>query len=121
MSPATTVDCQCGSSQQANHFVANLITAGAIDVGIACGVEMMSRVGLGANVMNGPGVPRPDDWTSTCPTSSRAPSGSPRTGTSAVTDVDAFALRSQQRTRGPAWDEGRFDAGDVRDRGCLGA
>ncbi len=52
---ATTVDCQCGSAQQANHFVANLITAGAIDVGIGCGVEAMSRVPLGANVFNGPG------------------------------------------------------------------
>lgn len=47
---ATTVDCQCGSSQQANHMVANLITAGAIDAGIACGVEHMSKVWLGANV-----------------------------------------------------------------------
>ena len=57
---ATTVDCQCGSAQQANHFVANLISAGAIDVGIACGVEAMSRVGLGANAFNGPGKSRPD-------------------------------------------------------------
>src|SRR6201997_2677105 len=46
---ATTVDCQCGSGQQANHLVAGLIAAGAIDVGIACGIEAMSRVGLGAN------------------------------------------------------------------------
>src|SRR5919106_3355250 len=58
----TTVDCQCGSSQQANHFVAGLIAAGAIDVGIACGIEAMSRVGLGANVLNGPGNPRPESW-----------------------------------------------------------
>jgi acetyl-CoA C-acetyltransferase len=47
---ATTVDCQCGSSQQANHMIANLITAGAVDSGIACGVEHMSKVWLGANV-----------------------------------------------------------------------
>ena len=46
---ATTVDCQCGSAQQANHLIAGLIAAGAIDVGVACGVEAMSRVGLGAN------------------------------------------------------------------------
>src|SRR5918911_3747154 len=59
---ATTVDCQCGSAQQANHFVANLISAGAIDVGIACGVEAMSRVGLGMNVMNGPGSSKPDNF-----------------------------------------------------------
>jgi acetyl-CoA C-acetyltransferase len=54
---ATTIDCQCGSSQQANHMVANLITAGAIDTGLACGVEHMSKVWLGAN------VPRVDDTT----------------------------------------------------------
>jgi acetyl-CoA C-acetyltransferase len=59
---ATTVDCQCGSSQQANNFVNNLIAAGAIDVGIACGVEAMSRVGLGMNAMNGPGRSRPADF-----------------------------------------------------------
>src|SRR5580700_9826641 len=46
---ASTVDCQCGSSQQANGLIAGLIAAGAIDVGIACGIEAMSRVGLGAN------------------------------------------------------------------------
>jgi acetyl-CoA acetyltransferase len=46
---ATTIDCQCGSAQQANHLIAGLIATGAIDVGIACGIEAMSRVGLGAN------------------------------------------------------------------------
>ncbi|MDZ4277939.1 MAG: steroid 3-ketoacyl-CoA thiolase, partial [Dehalococcoidia bacterium] len=59
---ATTVDCQCGSGQQANHFVAGLIAAGAIDIGIACGVEAMSRVPLGANVQNGPGYFQPPEW-----------------------------------------------------------
>jgi len=59
---ATTVDCQCGSGQQANHFIAGLIAAGAIDVGVGCGVEAMSRVGLGANAFNGPGSPRMEDW-----------------------------------------------------------
>ncbi len=47
---ATTIDAQCGSSQQANHMVANLISAGAIDVGMATGVEHMSKIWLGANV-----------------------------------------------------------------------
>ena len=56
---ATTIDCQCGSSQQANHLVADVIASGAVDVAIACGVEAMSRVGLGANVVNGPGRPFP--------------------------------------------------------------
>jgi acetyl-CoA C-acetyltransferase len=54
---ATTVDCQCGSSQQANHMVNNLIAAGAIDIGLATGVEHMSKVWLGAN------VPRVDETT----------------------------------------------------------
>src|ERR1700675_627836 len=46
---ATTVDCQCGSGQQANHLIAGLIAIGAIDIGIGCGIEAMSRIGLGAN------------------------------------------------------------------------
>jgi acetyl-CoA C-acetyltransferase len=58
----TTVDSQCGSSQQANHLVNALVKDGSIDVGIACGVEHMSHVGLGANVINGPGFFQPDDW-----------------------------------------------------------
>lgn len=59
---ATTVDTQCGSGQQANHMVSAFIKAGSFDVGIACGVEAMSRVGLGANVINGPGYFQPDNW-----------------------------------------------------------
>lgn len=47
---ATTVDSQCGSSQQANHMIANMITAGVVDSGMACGVEQMSAVWLGAAV-----------------------------------------------------------------------
>ena len=60
--PATSVDRQCGSSQQANHMIAGLIAAGAIDVGIACGVETMTRVGLGENVFHGPGRPYIEPW-----------------------------------------------------------
>jgi len=56
----TTVDAQCGSSLQAVNVVAGLIAAGAIDVGIACGVESMSRAPLGSNVR--PADPRPADW-----------------------------------------------------------
>ena len=47
---ATTIDCQCGSSQQANHMIHNMIAAGVIGTGMACGVEHMSKVWLGANV-----------------------------------------------------------------------
>src|SRR5829696_4809333 len=59
---ATTIDAQCGSAQQATHLVAGLVSAGAIDVGIACGVEAMSRVPLGANIGQDVGRPKPDSW-----------------------------------------------------------
>jgi acetyl-CoA C-acetyltransferase len=58
----TTIDAQCGSAQQANHLISAMIKAGSIDCGIASGVESMSRVGLGKNVMNGPGFFLPKDW-----------------------------------------------------------
>src|ERR1700744_4092205 len=45
--PGTTIDRQCGSSQQAAHFAAQGVLAGAYDVVIACGIESMSRVPLG--------------------------------------------------------------------------
>src|SRR2546430_1209462 len=58
--PATTVDRQCGSSQQALHFAANLIQSGVCDVTIAGGVESMSRVPMGSNAVS-PGVPFPPE------------------------------------------------------------
>jgi acetyl-CoA acetyltransferase family protein len=54
--PGTTVDRQCGSSQQAAHFAAQGVIAGSYDVAIACGVECMSRVPMGSNGA-GPGQP----------------------------------------------------------------
>ena len=54
--PGTTVDRQCGSSQQAIHFAAQGVIAGSYDVAIACGVECMSRVPMGSNGA-GPGKP----------------------------------------------------------------
>src|SRR5688500_18055535 len=53
--PATTVDRQCGSSQQAVHFAAQGVIAGAYDIAIACGVEVMSRVPLASNAKGGSG------------------------------------------------------------------
>src|SRR5438105_12262076 len=53
----TTIDRQCGSSQQAAHFAAQGVMAGAYDVVIAAGVEVMTRVPMGATVMSGPGLP----------------------------------------------------------------
>ena len=61
--PATTVDRQCGSSQQAIHFAANLIQAGVCDVTIAGGVESMTRVQMGSTVVQGPGHPFPPELT----------------------------------------------------------
>jgi len=105
---ATTIDCQCGSAQQANHFVSNLVAVGAIDVGIACGIEAMSRVGLGANVFNGPGSSRPDDFPWDMPDQFGA---AERIATKyGVTrkEVDALGLASRQNAA-KAWAEGRFD------------
>ena len=51
--PATTIDRQCGSSQQAVHFAAQGVQAGAYDIVVACGVESMSRVPMGSNVGEG--------------------------------------------------------------------
>ncbi len=55
--PGTTVDRQCGSSQQAVHFAAQGVMSGAYDVVIACGVENMSRVPMGSSTQQGPGKP----------------------------------------------------------------
>ena len=55
--PGTTVDRQCGSSQQAAHFAAQGVLAGTYDIAIACGVECMTRVPMGSNGANGPGKP----------------------------------------------------------------
>src|ERR1700731_1510163 len=58
--PAPTVDRQCGSSQQAIHFAANLIQSGVCDITIAGGVESMSRVPMGSNAVS-PGAPFPPE------------------------------------------------------------
>jgi len=55
--PASTVDFQCGSSQQTIHLAAGLIASGAADVVLAGGVESMSRVPMWSNYENGPGTP----------------------------------------------------------------
>jgi acetyl-CoA acyltransferase len=57
--PATTIDRQCGSSQQAAHFAAQGVMAGAYDLAIACGVESMTRVPMGSSAQ-APGFPFPD-------------------------------------------------------------
>ncbi|HTR70124.1 MAG TPA: steroid 3-ketoacyl-CoA thiolase, partial [Mycobacteriales bacterium] len=103
----TTVDCQCGSAQQANHFIAGLIAADAIDIGIACGVEMMSRVGLGANVMGGPGVPRPDGWDLDLPDQFTGADRIAKDFGISRADLDEWGVLSQKKAA-QAWAEERF-------------
>ena len=55
--PGTTVDRQCGSSQQAIHFAAQGVISGAYDIAIAGGVESMTRIPMGASYAQGPGAP----------------------------------------------------------------
>ena len=105
---ATTIDCQCGSAQQANHFVNNLISADAIDVGIACGVEAMSRVGLGANAVNGPGRSRPETFPWDMPDQFGAAERIANKRGITREEVDALGLASQQKAA-RAVAEGRFE------------
>ena len=106
---ATTIDCQCGSAQQANNMINNLIAADAIDVGIACGVEAMSRVGLGANAYNGPGRSKPDDFPWDMPDQFGAAERISAKYGITRDDVDWLGLVSQQKAA-VAWEEGRFDS-----------
>lgn len=103
----TMVDAQCGSGQQAAHLVNDMITAGTIDVGIAAGVEAMSRIPLGANVPEGMGDPRPADWTIDMPNQFEAADRIARNRGLTRADLDAFGLASQRKAR-VAVDEGRF-------------
>ncbi|MFG2437475.1 thiolase family protein [Streptomyces sp. NPDC048508] len=110
--PATTVDRQCGSSQQAVHFAAQGVMSGAYDIVVACGVESMSRVPMWSNVPAGkdpfgPGV------------AERYPEGLVPQGISAELiaakwgisreRMDAYAVESHRRAA-EAWDSGLFDA-----------
>ncbi|CDP88221.1 MULTISPECIES: steroid 3-ketoacyl-CoA thiolase [Mycolicibacterium] len=101
---ATSIDCQCGSAQQANHLVAGLIATGAIDIGIACGIEAMSRVGLGANG----GGARAASWDIDLPNQFEAAERIAKRRGITRADVDALGLASQNRAK-QAWAEGRFD------------
>ncbi|MFC9514887.1 thiolase family protein [Nocardiaceae bacterium NPDC056970] len=97
--PATTIDRQCGSSQQAAHFAAQGVIAGAYDIVIACGVESMSRIPMGTSPIgqdaSGPGI------------AARYPDGLVHQGISAELisarwkldreSLDAYAAQSHQR------------------------
>jgi acetyl-CoA acyltransferase len=109
--PAVTVDRQCGSSQQAIHFAAQGVIAGAYDVVIASGIESMSRIPIGSQAAGqdflGPGV------------AARYPEGLVPQGISAELiakrwnlsreQLDVFAAESHRRAAA-AWSDGRFAA-----------
>jgi len=106
-----TLDAQCGSAQQAAHLVAGLIAADAIGVGIACGVEAMSRVPLGTAALRGQadaGSPRPASWDIDMPNQFVAAERIARRRGFSRADIDAFGLRSQTLAQA-AWAQGRFD------------
>jgi acetyl-CoA C-acetyltransferase len=104
----TTIDCACGSSQQAVHLVAGLIAAGGVDAGIGCGVESMSRVFLGAALAPDTGLPTPDSWTLDLPDQFTAAERIAERRGITREQVDALGLASQRRAAA-AWAEGRFD------------
>ncbi len=124
---ASTVDSQCGSSQQATNVATSLVASGVVDVAIACGVELMSRVPIGSNSSKrlGLGVPIPKTYFPRYEFTSQF-EGAERIADKwgiTRTDTDEFGLLSQQRAA-RAWAEGRFDtqvvavdAPDVDDEG----
>jgi acetyl-CoA acyltransferase len=108
--PGTTVDRQCGSSQQAIHFAANLIQSGVCDITIAAGVESMSRVPMGSTVLQGPGAPFPPELLehyNLVPQGLAAEMIAEQWAISRDA-ADAFAVQSQQRAAA-AQTAGRFD------------
>ncbi|CAN5533904.1 thiolase family protein [soil metagenome] len=115
--PATTIDRQCGSSQQAAHFAAQGVMSGAYDVVVAAGVEVMTRTPMGASSVGGEAF-GPLVLARYAERESLGHSGLVGQGISAELiaqrwgltreDLDAYALRSQERAA-QARDEGRFD------------
>jgi len=112
--PATTVDRQCGSSQQAVHFAAQGVMAGAYDLVVAGGVEAMTRVPMGSSVVREVGFPfGPRVRARYEPVGGLVSQG---IGAEMIADkwnlsrqdLDAFGARSQQRAA-RAQAEGRFD------------
>jgi acetyl-CoA C-acetyltransferase len=109
---ATTVDTQCGSSQQATNLATSLVGSGVVDVAVACGVELMSRVPIGSNSSRklGLGVPIPKTYFGQYEFTSQFEGAERIADKWGITraDTDAFGLASQQRAI-RAWEEGRFD------------
>jgi acetyl-CoA C-acetyltransferase len=110
--PATTVDTQCGSSQQASGLAYALIASGVVDVALACGVELMSRVPMGSSIPKDPFVGKPVNksyWDHYELTSQfeGAERVAEKYGITRA-DCDQFGKASQDRAA-VAWAEGRFE------------
>ncbi|WP_300677730.1 steroid 3-ketoacyl-CoA thiolase [Nocardioides sp.] len=99
---STVIDAQCSSAQQATHLINLMIAGGGIRAGIACGVESMSRVPLGANVPKGAGSPRPADWNIDLPDQFAGADRIVRDRGFSRAEVDAFGLWSQQKAKAAA-------------------
>ncbi len=106
----TTIDSQCGSSQQATSLGAGLIASGACDVVLACGVESMSRIPLGSSVKAGPGRAIPKSYYGHYEMTSQFEGAERIAKKWGITraDSDAFGLESQVRAA-RARSEGRFE------------
>ena len=106
---ATTIDSQCGSSQQASTLAAGLVASGLEDVVLTCGVESMSRIPLGANFQHF-GRPVPKTYFPRYAFNSQFQGAELIAQEYGITraDTDAFGLRSQELAA-RAWAEGRFD------------
>lgn len=113
--PGTTIDRQCGSSQQAAHFAAQGVIAGAYDVVVAAGVEVMTRVPMGSSMADGKyGLPfGPMVGARYAPEGGLVPQGvsaeliADKWGLTRD-DMDRFGLRSQELAA-QATAEGRFE------------
>lgn len=107
---ATTVDAQCGSSQQATHLAAALVKGGIVDSALSCGVEMMSKIPLGATISKELDRPLPKSYFPRYEATSQFEGAERIAEKWGVTraDCDAFGLQSQQRAA-QAWAEGRFE------------
>jgi len=111
--PSTTVDRQCGSSQQSMHFAAQGVIAGAYDVVVAAGVEVMTRTPMGASIVQGMGFPFPQEQQDRYADTGLPPQG---IGADMIAaeygltreDLDAFGAESQKRAA-QATAEGRFE------------
>jgi acetyl-CoA acyltransferase len=107
--PATTVDRQCGSGQQAIHFAASLVASGVCDITIGAGVESMSRLPIGSSIATG-GHPFPPSLLEMYPLTHQGISAEMIAATWSIPreELDAFSLRSHQRAAA-ATDAGYFD------------